>query len=1186
MRAMNLFRGVPGTVALTALFLTACPSEEPPGNTLTCGPNTKEVGGKCVSTVDEAPCGEGASRDPDTGQCEPDVECGTGTTYNPVTQTCEPDSECGPGTTLNEETGECEPDVVCGDDTTFDPATGACLPNAVCGEGTHFDEASGECVPDENCGEGTHFDPETGTCQPDLVCGPGLADVNGVCLSALDLIIEEADVEEPSPDDNDPALGGTPEAFALEPVGERAVLAGRIDRPVDRDGDGVIDQDIDVWRFTGVEGQLLNIRVITTGAFQPAFTLTGPNGYYREPQPGFSLDSSRSVVLPYDGEYDLTVLPNVVLQGSSGPIGGEDAVYAVIVEELDWPAPTLLSVPSDGSAIEGEGNILQVNSNFFKLSSSARGLTIAGESPTGNTRSVVYAFRTDRSLIDEFQVSSSGGIDSFEALMPMPSAGEVVLVYDWTTSGGFNAPYVFDANGIVDTIDLGTLGPDDSVEHRRVQFPAKTAAVLEMELPAGQVVLTDFRLSNTSSMPSNLVLVSPSGEVLWTRSGTSPDAWFYTVEAGTYVWLAQNQATSDNHPSIAVITKTPEDFGTFDGSVAELQKSSNGALLASGTRIGGEFFLVENTAPFALLAEYSYASGRPWLEIVRLSAGGATLGRTGTQWDRAPFTGVVHSDPGLTMLRLHPGTSGSSRAPDVTGWSLDVRLAAVPADEVEPNDELESAQTVNELPFRVVGTVSSGDVDRYALPISAQPGAGEALEVDIFRLSTTGTLKLTVTDQAETTALTTHTLPAAWSSGRIWIYPDIGTGPYAVTVECTSCGDGVEYILDVRAIDAFTESEPNNTAADGNDFGTIRIADLPVQFIGRHISGLPANDHYRFTLDEALPPGTALRFHYERNAASNTATMRFWDSALAQHFQVTNISSTVLLHKENPPPVQGDEEPTGPTFRFDVAASTGQMYRVTVDIVSEVEDSVPMLEGEGGAQTLATLAPGASTSITGGLRYQQTDVYEILLDSPAAEGEALIARFFNRNSLVRMDVSIRDAASNILASNNRTWGEAAAALSGPGPFYVHVSDRGASSTSDPQIYFLEVERTSGFTIEEEPNNTLDDANALTLPATVRGLADEAPAIDLFSITLAEDLAAGERLIVDGVALYTTADLNLRVLNEDDEEIAATSDLYPYLEVELPDGSAGTTYYLEVTGATGLLSNIEDAYVLEIDIAVP
>mgnify|MGYP006200569157 CR=1 FL=1 len=52
------------------------PTEDPPGTTITCGPNTEEVDGKCVSTVDEAPCAEGASRNPDSGQCEPDVDCG------------------------------------------------------------------------------------------------------------------------------------------------------------------------------------------------------------------------------------------------------------------------------------------------------------------------------------------------------------------------------------------------------------------------------------------------------------------------------------------------------------------------------------------------------------------------------------------------------------------------------------------------------------------------------------------------------------------------------------------------------------------------------------------------------------------------------------------------------------------------------------------------------------------------------------------------------------------------------------------------------------------------------------------------------------------------------------------------------------------------------------------------------
>ena len=105
--------------------------------------------------------------------------------------------------------------------------------------------------------------------------------------------------------------------------------------------------------------------------FQPAFTVTGPNGYYRESQLGFALDADRQLVLPFDGEYDVTVLPSVVLQGASEPIGDANATYAAIIEVQAWPVATALAVPVSGELVQSAGSLLNLDDNFFQLSADA-----------------------------------------------------------------------------------------------------------------------------------------------------------------------------------------------------------------------------------------------------------------------------------------------------------------------------------------------------------------------------------------------------------------------------------------------------------------------------------------------------------------------------------------------------------------------------------------------------------------------------------------------------------------------------------------------------------------------------------------------------------------------------------------------------------------------------------------------
>lgn len=1166
MRSKHTYRGVPGVLGLAALILTGCPEADPTGD-ITCGPNTEEVDGKCVSTVDEAPCATGTFRNPDTGQCEPDVECGAGTTYNAQTGECEPDSVCGAGTTLNEATGECEPDVECGDDTTFDPSTGTCRPDVVCGDGTHFDEDSGECEPDENCGTGTTFDPDTQTCVPDLVCGPGLTNVDGVCLSALDIIVGEADAEEATPDANDPALGGTPESITIEAGGERTVFTGTIQRPVDLDGDEVVDQDQDVWRFTGGEGQMLRIRVVSTGAFQPAFTVTGPNGYYREPQVGFTISADRQVVLPYDGEYDITVLPSLVLQGTSEPIGDDDAVYAGLVEELEWPTPTTVALSDDGEIAEATGSLHELSDNFLALTPGDDAPVLVNVTAAeGNTKPVLLLFTGDGEFLSEVSFSATGGIETALTATYATVPPGLVAVLDWQTSNGIDVDFALEAHTLP-SVDFGTVPVGETVV-LPAQFVLGNAGIsFTFEATAGQVVLSDFL-----GLSAQLTLLSPSGDVLFSGAKPFYDALFLAPETGLYRWVVVNSSASDSTASVAIKSFTPHDAGEFDGS-SELSASFSGDEIPTGQRPGGEWFLVRNTAPAIARFDFEFQSGMPDLEVYTLNEGGVAVDRRFNGEDDPATLRAYRQEPSATLARLNPSGYGSTPDPWIRDWRVDVSVYDIPSEtESEPNDTMDETNALPALPARIMGASIDDEIDLFTLTLDTPLQEGEAIVIDAENLTGTTSLWMRIRE-AGTTLEDDHLYQSAQVPLTRWmITPDDGPGPFVIELEGTG-NNPFEYLLEVERVSANTDSEPNDTVAAPQDLGTLSLADLPFEIYGTTASN--DADVFRLALDEGLPAGTALRVRAEN-------LIELFDLRFAAY----TAGGTLLSDVDHEDGVLLVEVPDTNPVLLEVKGESSfrtELYRIVIDVIGPVESEPNDTRAQ--ATPLPALAEGESTAIWATEKRLSHDYFQINLDSPLTEGEALLVRWYNGTERGDIIVSVRDGADAVLAVSETYSGTVPFAPVGEaGPFYVRVTPNGSFS-SPRQLYLLEVERVSGYTVESEPNDDMDSANALDLPAHVLAMwYDDDP--DLYSVTLESELGAGEKLIVDLVVPDANDFVQVRVLDEAGEELAATVDLVPYLEVDLPVGTAGTSYFIEVAAVTSLFVDERLFYDMVVDIGAP
>jgi subtilisin-like proprotein convertase family protein len=340
-------------------------------DTTGCGDNTVLEGGLCVPASEI--CAGESTFDEETFTCVPDIEviCGEGTEVGSDGR-CAPSDEACSATTRLDNNGRCVIAAAsCGQGTELDPITGQCiLAAAGCGDGQAIDAESNSCVPtDEICGSGTAFDADSGLCLNDS-CSLGDVLIDGVCvLPAEDLVADAKLVET---ENNDPLLGGTPESLVVNPAGDSAyVFTGAIGAPTDLDGDGKVDQDIDVYEFEANAGEWFEITVQSLGLQAPAFIVQGPEvleqRYVRYSPMGRSSDAARGIVAPVDGVYTLTVLPSMVLRsdGAIAGFGSDDWGYVGTLENAHPPAAAEIDLSSGDAQITGD--YLDLSDNLFEL---------------------------------------------------------------------------------------------------------------------------------------------------------------------------------------------------------------------------------------------------------------------------------------------------------------------------------------------------------------------------------------------------------------------------------------------------------------------------------------------------------------------------------------------------------------------------------------------------------------------------------------------------------------------------------------------------------------------------------------------------------------------------------------------------------------------------------------------------
>lgn len=830
---------------LAAAVLLALPSAGC-GDSTECGPGTVQKGEQCVAdqTIGEQPGDE--------------LECGAGTVEQDGA--CVPDgaeTACGPKTTLQD--GQC---VIAADacqaGENLDPNSGECVAagGPECGQGTALDSGSGECVPTADvCDSGTVFDEASGLCLPDA-CQVGDVLLGGICVSPAQELAAQADVEEV--ENNDPAHGGQTNALTLKSIGERTVFTGKIDAPSDLSGDGEVDQDLDIFHFEAVAGQLLQLSVQSTGIPSPAFLVEGPNGFQRlSPQLG-GADTARQILIPVDGTYTVTVMPAAyaaaIVSGSSvaGPYGGDDWGYVGTIEEID--APTPVDVDANGGSLSGEYSTL--GDNFFNLTGLSAGddVTLQVETSQPSARGVLQIW-ADGAYIGSHQIAQG---DTLQLLAP--ASGELQVVADWLTVEGLATAFEISAAVSSDTQGLGSIGADDAISSAPVDVPDGESVAYTFEVEAGQLIELKFA-NDTAFAPTQIRLTDMSGDHLV----PAPDygyayenvpqgrySYAYSAHGGSYRLEIRPGNSFDLENLVTTITtSTPVDLGEVASgdTVAHTQSDQLDAWAS-------DFYLVSNTDAVVISGEIDGEASKQ-IGLYFLAEDNTTLANRGFQNGTLTFHETLLA-PGTTLLKVTATNQAHA------GYSLELNVDPAQQLEVEPNNGPLLANPFD-ISSALYGSVpGSLDDDYYTFTIPADMAADEVFSLIVDPLdSASASFRCTLSDQNGDLVGVNN--PHALYNGCVTMATGLqASETYFLHIEATRQHptSPLTYKLSAATDMGMLEAEPNNAAASATSF------DLSELQAGTSIYGeLPSDvdvDYFSFTLAADMNSGDIITLELEQ----------------------------------------------------------------------------------------------------------------------------------------------------------------------------------------------------------------------------------------------------------------------------------------------------------------------------------
>ena len=551
-----------------------------------CGEGTTEQDGQCVADEGGNPadsCGEGTQYDEGAEACVPTstIECGDGTTEQDGACVADPqDSTCQAGTRLADD-GSCVVDMAaCGDKTQLDPNSNTCLAtDEVCGANTAYDAHSDSCVPtDSVCDAGTVYSMDTGLCLPEATCKAGDVILNGNCVSPVEEAIANADFTsqeamDPVANNDDVLNGGTANTLTIPAMGT-VVAAGEIGTPVDLDGDMVLDQDVDAYTFSATAGQTLQVSVQPTAGPSLSFAvieagalnmmaLTPEEAFLRFSTFDLNQGSSRSIVIPEDGDYTIVVAPSFYLANGfeGGPTGDDNWKYALRVEEI---AP-YMPVDVDTSMGPITGEFMDLSDNYFKLTNYTGGpATFTVDRIGEDIGGARLQISTANGVFGTFEIDEG---DEEDILLPQ---GDVFFFFDWTSAFGRDTAFELSLTPTMTDGDLGTITPGTPTTTTPVDYTGDQVRSYTFSANAGEVI--EFTHTNTEGEEIDVRIKNSLGQTVFSQTffdvlgDTGREVgYFYAPNAGTFLIEVENNSSST--PLTAEVLTfnalTPTDIGMF-----------------------------------------------------------------------------------------------------------------------------------------------------------------------------------------------------------------------------------------------------------------------------------------------------------------------------------------------------------------------------------------------------------------------------------------------------------------------------------------------------------------------------------------------------------------------------------------------------------------------------------------------
>lgn len=812
-----------------------------------------------VTACGGSECGEGTVDQDGTCKVKSQVSCGDGTKLaegkcvlesTPVT--------CADGTTLTE--GVCQPNETCGEGTTAD-ATGQCVPNFAeveCATGTTLSE--GKCVPSqESCAPGTTLN--GGVCTPDVICGDGTTARDGKCLTNDELLKLDADLQEM--EENDPSFGGTAISITLPNASDSFSVAGNIATPADKDQDNIADQDLDFYTFQGTAGTFLNLKVLNKGAGSMGFVIQGPNGYLRI-APTNQESPERQVLLPYDGDYVVTVGPSRQLFNQSiGPDGGDDKNYIFVVENLgpfDISQAPVLDAAASQSAT---GKFIDLKDNVFKVQS-AGGQLVQLSLPEIDVDALASIIILDANgqVVSESGVSTENGV----AYVPAMDNGMVAVV-DYVRLNGVRDSFTVQAKvpaaeTIAQPLKGGqTVTFDNSVvveagESVFVQVDVELKDAMDVAINQGTVVLVNLPATMDQF---SVRVIGPDNKVV---EGFGGLAGFFARIGGKYTLELTNRDTLRPAEATAFSLQSyiPQDAGTF--GKADAQKT-----LQMGTVPEGDFqfFLFETSEPMGMDFDVKQTTTPAAALVVAvldtdLSIQGAYGGAAASySYADVPFPeakrriGLLYSQAGSIFS---PGS-------DAIGTEVTLKPDVLPPAEVEPNGSAATATPVlaeQTLLGKIVGGPKR-DLDLYKPSQAINEPSLISATINVLGDTRSLTVELRDSDGLLYDAID-------GTDGELAVGAIAQPGKdYFVHVYSADGFDDIDYTisLEVGTIDGATpETEANNTGATAT---AIQPQIMPSFSFGAAGTLAGRGDEDWFTLN--LPAEGYVKFALEQLAGAN-----------------------------------------------------------------------------------------------------------------------------------------------------------------------------------------------------------------------------------------------------------------------------------------------------------------------------